>query len=227
MTNFENITRIIEAKKTGDKKLFFYNSKNEKVTTESFVKEFYELQGYKVMRAEVNFWQAMFCLVFFEEIYSMNVYPMNDIPIDLFQSEFFYQARKNIIDEKYNYIKNCNLPEFINSQILKHGDSKNRLFYMNLPTYKVDNIAYFKTEIVQEFIKKINQNLFCEIVYKIARNPNDNRAGLPDFIIWNNNILEFIEVKRIDEKLRPPQGIWIEYLLSMNTPVYIVRVKDI
>ena len=35
------------------------------------------------------------------------------------------------------------------------------------------------------------------------------------------------EVKRINENLRTPQGIWIEYLLSMNTPVYIVRVKDI
>lgn len=225
--NFDNITRIIEARNTGEKKLSFYNSKNEKVTTEDFVKEYYELKKYAVMRAEVNFWQAMFCLVFFEEIYSMNVYPMNDIPIDLFQSELFYKARKNIIDKKYNYVKNCNLLEFINNQISKHGDSKNRLFYMNLPTYKVDNIAYFKTEIVQDFITKIRQDVFCEIVYKIAKNPNANRAGLPDFIIWNSEKLEFIEVKRIDEKLRTPQADWIEYLYSINMPVYIVRVKNI
>ncbi len=49
---YNNITRIIEAKKTGEKKLYFYNSSGEKVTTENFVKDYYEKSGYSVMRAE-------------------------------------------------------------------------------------------------------------------------------------------------------------------------------
>lgn len=49
---YDNITRIIEAKKTGKKNLYFYNSSGEKVTTENFVKDYYEKSGYSVMRAE-------------------------------------------------------------------------------------------------------------------------------------------------------------------------------
>ena len=224
---YDNITRIIEAKKTGEKKLYFYNSSGEKVTTENFVKDYYEKSGYSVMRAEVNFWQAMSALCFFDEIFSINTNSLNDIPLDLFHNDLFYKARKQIIDEKYNLLKTVKLLDYVNEQIILNGNFKTRLFRYNLPTYKADFIEYFKTTIVQDFLSFIDNNIFADIVYKIAQNPNDNRAGLPDFIIWNDEKFEFIEVKRINEQLREAQINWIKFLLNKNTPIYIVRVKEI
>ena len=179
------------------------------------------------MRAEVNFWQAMFALCFFDEIFSINTNSLNDIPLDLFHNDLFYKARKQIIDEKYNLLKTVKLLDYVNEQIILNGNFKTRLFRYNFPTYKADFIEYFKTPIVQDFLSFIDNKLFADIIYRIAQNPNDNRAGLPDFIIWNDEKFEFIEVKRMNEQLREAQINWIKFLLDKNIPIYIVRVKEI
>lgn len=217
----DKITRIIEGEVCQRQKgTGFLNSKNKCTTTEGFVKNFYETKGYQVMRAEVNFWQAMFALAFYEEIYAVNTDKINDIPTDLFANEYFYNARKELIDKKYEFLKTADLPKFINSQMEQHKNSKSRLIYNK----DFDNIAYFRTKIVQDFLKKVDNNAFAITTYKIAQNPNQNRAGTPDFIIWNNSEMEFIEVKRLREKLKEGQIAWLEFLNNNDIPSYVVRV---
>ncbi len=63
-------TEIIEAEKSGIKgKSCFMNSSQKPCTTEEYVVSYLKDNNYNVIRGEVKFWQAMFGLSFWEEIY--------------------------------------------------------------------------------------------------------------------------------------------------------------
>lgn len=221
---FTDITKIIEIPKSGQKgKLAFLNAKGQPTTTEYACKEYFEHQGYKVIRAEVNFWQALFGIAFFEEIYSKNWDKISDIPFDLYTGSHFYNLRKELIDNKYLKIKSCNLCEFINNQINDFSFYNSRLLYNRT---EID-IQYCKTPIVQEFLSLINPSMFADIIYNIAQNVSGNRAGLPDYIMWKDNAIMFVEVKRLKEKIRDSQINWMTFLNNKNIPVSIVRVKGV
>ncbi len=205
---------------------YFICANGRYCSTEDVVKEYYEHLGYKVMRAEVTFWQGMFALAFYDEIFSENKNSYNDIPSDLFKDEF-YTNRKKIIDTKYEYLKSSNISEYITKQLLMHRDTNTRLL-TDAPIAKSSNcLEYFQTQIVQEFLTKISPYAFALITYRIAQNPNKNRAGVPDFIIWNDTELIFVEVKRDKEKIRPAQMEWLSFLQENNLKNLVVRVSPI
>lgn len=89
-------------------------------------------------------------------------------------------------------------------------------------------MAFFlKTPIVQEFLKRIDPNIFSKIVYRIAQNPNHNRAGVSDFVVWNDDSLTMIEVKKIREKIRESQLEWLNWMVEESIPVRIVRLRAV
>lgn len=219
------ITTIIEMQKSGEKgKNYYLDLEGNKCTTEQAFKSYYENQGFKVMRGEVMFWQAIACLSFFEEIYCTNWdVVFNDIPYDMFKKNNFYNDRKEYIENKYEYLKNGDLKFFINSQIDDFGCFNSRLYYNG----DIDCIEYIKSDIVQEFLTKIPNEYFADICYNIVKNGFYNRAGLPDFVIWDEHSLKFVETKRFKEKIRDSQSDWIEFFRRNNIPIEIVRIKGI
>ena len=96
-------TEIIEVQRSGQKgKLSFRDSSGKACGTEEAALDYFHVQGFKTLRGEVRFWQAMFGLSFWEEIFEGTGTPnsLNDIPMDLFSGAQFYEARKARIDEK-------------------------------------------------------------------------------------------------------------------------------
>ncbi len=124
-------------------------------------------------------------------------------------------------------MESANLHEYINFQLKKHGDELTRILHDNTVEEYKDCVEYFKTPIVQEFLKRIDPRIFATITYHIAKNPRDNRAGTPDFVVWDDKELIFVEVKREKETLREKQTDWIEFLLKNKIPTVVVRVKGI
>lgn len=225
--DIQRITTTISAPLSGEKgKLYFLCSSGQKCSTEDAVREYYHNKGYKVMRGEVTFWQGMFALAFYDEIFAININPYSDIPYDMF-SQNFYENRKESIDKKYEYLKKANLSEFINKQLKEHEKPYTRLLD-DAPIDKSANcIEFFKIPIVQEFLTKIKSEIFAKIVYKLAQNPVENRAGTPDFVIWNDKEMIFVEVKREKETLRDGQITWLEFLIKNNIPCSVTRIKGI
>ena len=218
------ITREIEVSKSGQKgKLAFLDSKGEACSTESAFKDHAEQQDWHVMRAEVSFWQAMFCLAFWDEVFEGMGSPSqgHDIPHDLFRGEDFYFNRQQAIDSRYEKIRSINLYVFINHHIKKSEGTWTRLIYNG----DQDMLAYAKSKLVQDFLQKIDSDTFAKIVYRIAKNPNENRSGVSDFIIWNDDELRMIEVKKVREQVRESQLNWLSWLVDENIHVEIVRVK--
>ena len=177
------------------------------------------------MRAEVSFWQAMFCLTFWDEIFLGMGQPSrwHDIPHDLFRGNSFYFSRKSTIDNRYEQVKSINLSDFINRQIQKSEGAWTRLIFNG----DQDMLAFVKTDIVQEFVRRVDSETFAKIVYRIAQNPNENRSGVSDFIIWNDDELRMVEVKKGQEQVRESQIRWLSWMADENIPAEIVRVRAV
>lgn len=216
-------TLTISAPKTGELgKNFFYCANGKKCSTEQVVREYYKNNGYKVMRAEYSFWKAMFVLTFLDELYPQTLVLKTE-------NKFLDRPLDNISNEniqiKNKLISTTNLQKFINNQIEKHkrGSYIRWLDEWEIEGYK-NPTEYFKSPIVQEFLTKIGNGIFCKVIMHILTLDDKNPIGTPDYIIWNKEEMIFIEVKRKNEKLSPEQIEWGEFLIKNKIPYKIVRV---
>lgn len=221
--SIEKNTITIIATKTGEfGKNYFYCSNGEKCSTEQVVREYYKNKGYQVMRAEYSFWKGIFVLTYFDELYPQTLSTKS-------QSKFFDIENSNVsaeeLNQKLNIIKKSNIQEFINAQISKHeqGAYIRWLDEWGIEGYK-NPIEYFKSSLVQEFLSKINNETFCKILKHIITDYNRNPVGAPDYIMWKNKEMVFVEVKRKNETLKPEQVEWGEFLIKNRIPYKIVRV---
>lgn len=222
----EKITKntiTITAPKTGELgKNYFYCTNGEKCSTEQVVREYYKNKDYQVMRAEYSFWKGIFVLAFLDELYpqTLNTKPENKL---------FDIENKNVtskeLNQKLNLIKKSNIQQFINNQITKHeGGSYIRwLDEWEIEGYK-NPTEYFKSPVVQEFLAKIDNKTFLKILKHTIDEYNRNPVGTPDYIIWNNEEMIFVEVKRKNETLKPEQIEWGEYLIKNHIPYKVLRV---
>ena len=220
-----NHTETIYAQKTGEVgKTYFYCQNGNKCSTEQVVREYYKNKGYSVMRAEYAFWKGMFILTFLDELYPANHYKSYG-KTGVFYDMEFYKNQKEDLLKKCNYIKNTDLKEFINSQIKKHqaGAYIRDLDEWELEGYK-NPTEYFKSQIVQEFLARIDNKTFYKVVNRILQDRKNNTVGTPDYIVWNNKELIFIEVKRKKEKLREDQITWAEFFINNKIPYVVARV---
>lgn len=218
---------VIQVARSGQKgKLAFLDSAGEPCSTEEAAEDYFRQSGFKTLRGEVQFWQAMFGLAFWEEIFSGTGAPdgVNDIPTDLFAGERFYASRRAAIDTKAGAIARSNLQEFMLGQLRRHGNSWTRIvFDGGRGDFSYRDVL--QSAGVSEFLTTISPAVFAKIVHRIASNPNENRAGLPDYMIWKEGITTFIEVKGIREKIRKTQMQWLRWLQAEGISVKLVRVR--
>src|SRR5574344_1958930 len=235
-TNFVNATQILPknivkntvtifAQKTGNLGAdYFYCQNGEKCSTEQVVREFYKNQGYKVMRAEHDFWQGMFVLTFLDELYPAQFYKSDGKHAYYTDVDFFKHRYDNLILE--NKIKNDTvIYDFLNAQLQKH---ENDLYIRELDGWEIEGYKnpteYFKSAIVQEFLKRVDNSTFCLVINRILQDKKNNMIGTRDYIIWNKNEMIFVEVKRKNEKLSDAQIQWGEFLIKNNVLYKVVRV---
>ncbi len=216
-------TITIPAPKTGELgKNYFYCSNGEKCSTEQVVREHYKNEGYQVMRTEYSFWKGVFALSFLDELYPQTLNHKSEI-------KFFDIENKNVtseeLNQKLNLIKKSNIQEFINTQLTKHehGSYIRWLDEWEIEGYK-NPTKYFKSPIVQEFLAKVNNKTFCKILKHTLDDYNLNPVGTPDYIVWNNKEMIFVEVKRKNEIIKPEQIEWGEFLIKNKIPYKVVRV---
>mgnify|MGYP002624547505 CR=1 FL=1 len=217
-------TIIITAPKTGELgKNYFYCSNGKKCSTEQVVREYYKNKGCQVMRAEYSFWKGVFVLAFLDELYPQTLNKKSE-------NKLFDIENKNVtfeeLNQKLNLIKKSNIQNFINTQIAKHeqGSYIRWLDEWEIEGYK-NPTEYFKSPVVQEFLARIDNKIFYKVLKHIVDEYNYNPVGTPDYIVWSEKEMIFVEVKRKNETLKPEQIEWGEYLIKNRIPYKIVRVK--
>ncbi len=221
--SIERNTITITAAKTGETgKNYFYCSNGLKCSTEMIVREHYKNNSYKIMRGEYSFWKGMFILAFLDELYPHALEHNPDVVF--YDKEYYANLDKNV-SKKYQQIKKSNLQKFINSQIKKHemGAYMRDLDEWEIEGYK-NPTEYFKSPIVQEFLTRVDNKTFSKILCRILENKKNNMVGTPDYIVWNEKELVFIEVKRQNEKLSNEQIQWGKFLVKNKIPYKVARV---
>jgi DNA polymerase-3 subunit epsilon len=185
-------------------------------------------QGFNTLRGEVRFWQAMFGLAFWGEIFDGSGAPnaLNDIPPDLFSGAQFYEARRARMDQKATAISRSNVAEFVAAQLHAHGDTWTRIIFEG-PRGDFSYRRVLEGAEVREFLSVIDAGIFAKVVRRIASNPNENRAGLPDYMVWRKKEVIFIEVKGIRETIRDSQLAWLYWMQSEGIPASVVRIKGV
>ena len=224
---YKTNAKTISAKVTGEKgKKYFYCRNNRKCSTEDVVKEYYEKKDYKVIKAGLPFWQAMLGYAYFEEIFSENMNSINDLPLDFFKGMSFYERRKSIIDKKYKYLLSANLKTFINQQITEYSDYKCRILSNDAPDTTYIKSSYFSKPLFQSFLAHVDNKMFAKITYRIAQNPSGNRAGLPDFVVWNEKEMKLVEAKRENEKTSHKQLAWLNFFIDNSISFEVIYISS-
>ena len=218
-------TITITAHKTGELgKNYFYCSNGNKCSTEQVVREYYKNNGYQVMRAEYSFWKGIFVLSFLDELYPQTLNTKSE-------NKLFDIENQNVtseeLNQKLNLIKKSNIQNFINTQIAKHEQGS---YIRWLDEWEIEGFKnpteYFKSAIVQEFLAKVDNKTFCKILQHTIDDYDRNPVGTPDYIVWNNKEMIFVEVKRKNETLKPEQIEWGEFLIKNKISYRVIRVKN-
>lgn len=185
---------------------------------------FYENQGYAAMWSENYYWWHLMTLIFWDEIFTpiegvFNPFPlytrMNDMPNDFFKPEF-YQRRKNLIDAKILNLKNANLKAVIsNSYKVNYG----RI------CRPIEDWDRYTLEELLIPINRMDNNAFWGILERLISNFSDNRRGLPDLIVYNENNLFFSEVKSENDRISDKQQEWHEFLIKKEIKVDLFLIN--
>ena len=218
-----NETIYIEAPRSFNKnlKLYFIDSSGADVDTETIVYQYLKSLNLNVLRTEVAFWQALTTLVYWDEIYDFTPEYGDDIPRDLFTPEF-YIKRKTKIDKKYHFIQKHGIVDVLEESINNYINNN----YFSRLIHDQNEELHISAPLIKTFIKRIDLKQFCFITYNIVKDYNSNRAGLPDFIAWNEHDLVHIEAKRFKEKVLKSQEYWFELFNQEKISYRIVRVKN-
>lgn len=96
-------------------KVLFLDNEGNGNSTEEIVQKHFKKLGYKIVRGEVQFWQAMYGLAFWDEIFQGEdiEFSLNDIPLDYYSGKAFYESRRQIIEEKTSFLSKTSIYEYI------------------------------------------------------------------------------------------------------------------
>jgi hypothetical protein len=142
----------------------------------------------------------------------------NDMPHDFFKPEF-YLRRKNLINNRLNQLKNSNLEQEISNSYKRNYGKSCR------PIERWDHFT------LEELLipTRMDKTDFLSILERLISNFSENRSGLPDLIIYNNNELFFSEVKSERDRVSDKQMSWHLFLakkMGIKVDLFLVNYTE-
>ena len=176
----------------------------------------------KALHSENWFWNSLLGLAFWDIIFKpipgVFHHPFQRGPLDLFQSEDFYSARKELIEARLRSIKSGRYK----MQILKTAKKKYKTanYLVNWNTLDLDFLKIFLENFPTFQTEAILRRQLSEL--------RQNSSGLPDILCFDKKgEPKFYEVKGPGDQLRPNQKAWLSYMneLGINCSVLWISYK--
>ena len=206
----------------------FLNTSGKECSTEEFAVDYLLNQGWQAIYTEVRFWEAVFALALWEEIFESpsSFDKINDIPTDLFSGSVFFKSRQDKIEKKLNLLASAKMGDYLRIQLRQYGKYWTRILY-GFPKGDFSYGEFLKSDSVYEFLQLFPTSQCLMIVSRLAQDFNKNRSGLPDLVAWKAGQYQFVEVKKVKEGVRPGQTAWLSWLSESKIPCKIIRVKGV
>lgn len=220
--------KFVQAEKvnnTKGKSRYVFNG--EKFFVEELAQKIYKKEGFDSLWSENDYWWTIFALLFWDIIFAkldgvwfpnFGGFPgqYQDMPKDFF-SEEFYERRKSLFDNKIKELINLDM-----GQCLQNSYKKN----YKKPCRPIDNWDKFSIEELLIAVEKIESNKLLKMLERLAKDFNNNRAGLPDLFVYSEKECFFAEVKSEKDRVSEKQNIWHSFLskeLDLRVEIFMVN----
>jgi hypothetical protein len=189
-----------------------------KNNVETGVIDYYQQRGYEALFSENTPWKSLFGLLFWDIIYDSDYstihHPLQRAPSDIYKPIFFESRRSKLL-ERIDQLKDSEAVVAILDETIafKQGITNPLVDWHPLCLKAVKTIG-----------EKLSPYQLEKIMLEIASNLHQNTHGFPDLLVWNNENLEFIEVKSPNDKLSSQQYFWQKYFKKIQIPTKVLRV---
>jgi len=151
----------------------------------------------------------------FEQLFRQTI-QMNGMPFDFFTPEF-YERRKSLIKNRIQELQYSNLEQKLNESY-KRNYGKNCRPIEHWDKYKIDELLIS--------VQRIDKGKLIKILERLISNFNNNRAGLPDLIVYDDKDFFFAEVKSENDKTSEKQKEWHDFLsttLGLKVEIFLIN----
>lgn len=190
---------------------------NNKLTIEQLVQNFYEKEGYNVLKCENDYWIILFIITFWNQLFESNDFILtNDSFKNLFNDIPSKNKLRNLNFKKLNKRKTF-ITHILNSYY-DHFDSihkytpLSKLHLIDLEKSKFGLGNIFSSEEMLSAPIYFNNKQISLIFKRLCSDFEFYQRGLPDLIIFNKNEFFFVEVKSENDNLSYYQVQWHKYL---------------
>ncbi len=196
----------------------------------------YTGDGYEGLWSENDYWWHILALLYWDVIFAKlpGVYEplfgpfpssMQDMPRDMFSSDFF-SKRKKLINTRHSQIIGSNRFSF-------KGTTPEKEFKISwkkhhgMPCRLIENWNRFSIKEYILTLRLLEFDQLVKIMDRLLQDFNRNRRGFPDLFLVHESSPLFVEVKRKGEKISQPQHDWHKFLVDdVGINVEICRVID-
>lgn len=239
-THFQGIPiRWVDGKKlpSSGRKAKYQSYTGSPLSIEQYVLEHYRSVGYTGIWSENEYWWAIMALLFWDVIFArlpgvytpeFGAFPsqMQDMPRDFFSKEFFAR-RKKLIEKRISELTKSRFFGLQQPDIemeLKLAFRK----YKGKPCRPINWDKYSTVDSFLIAVKALSSDQLLDVLYRLLKNFNQNRSGLPDLFIAQNDSPIFVEVKSEKEKIADNQINWMKFLKDeVKVEVEICRVVNV
>ncbi|MCW3491536.1 CFI-box-CTERM domain-containing protein [Dethiobacter alkaliphilus] len=239
--NFVNVKfERIEGNGKGKAK---YLVNGKELSAEQAAAHYYAENGYSSIWSENNYWWMLMGLLFWEVIFAKvygavqvsvggtlvtlspdeNEYnklfeqtvKLNGMPSDFFTADF-YKRRESLIKNRIRELSSKDLEQTI---ITAHKK------YYGLNFRMIENWERFSVDELTVVAKRLQAEKIFAILERILIDVSENRSGLPDLLVYNNETLFMSEVKGEKDKLTDKQMAWHDFLQSIGLTVQLCFIN--
>ncbi|WP_160691665.1 CFI-box-CTERM domain-containing protein [Clostridium sp. C2-6-12] len=220
-----------------------YSVEDRELFAEETAIHYYNEAGYKGIWSENGYWWFLLGLLFWDVIFAKvngaviinadkfgeRIYvgspqydemfkifiETNGMPADYFTPDF-YRNREALINNRIKELKCSDI-----QKELEKSYKKNYGKYFRM----IENWNKFSLNELKIVFNMLTTEKVLNILERIIKNITENRAGLPDLIVYNDKEFFLSEVKSEKDKLSEQQKEWISFLNSLDIKVQLCLIN--
>jgi len=186
----------------------------------------FQREGWQGVWGENHLWWMIMALLFWDVYFAplegafqpllFRAGIQQDMPIDLFQREFF-PRREGLIRARADALSTMNLQEVLTQTHAQH---------FGKPCRPIERWDKFTLTELQQVMANIPPSTVLPLMLRLLEDFNNNRRGLPDLVLWKERTHAFAEVKGPGDMLSEPQRHWLSALQTLGTQTILVHVAN-